>query len=279
MRQLNKSGLDLISQMNNTVVPNGGIVLWHLGQEGMALKIKDMLIYFDPYLTAKERMPRNFPPPLLPEEVTNASYVFISHNHSDHLDPGTLKGIGANSPCARFICPSPHIEMIINAGIEFPRIIPAYAGKVIQLDGITITPVPCKHENYLIDEQYNHGFLGYVLDIEGLVFYHAGDALADMALVEVLIPMNVEIACLPINGHDFKRLQRGIVGNMNGRDAVELGRIIGADLIIPMHYDLFAFNTENPAMFVDYLYSTYPDQKYKMLVPGERMLHLSERLI
>jgi L-ascorbate metabolism protein UlaG (beta-lactamase superfamily) len=252
--------------------------MWHLGQEGMAIKRNGILLYIDPYLTSKERMPRNFPPPLRPEEVTNADYVLITHHHSDHLDPATLRGIADHSPQAVFICPAPHVGRLYGADISENRIVPAKAGEAIRLgEDLEITPVACKHEQYLVDEQGNHGFLGYVLNMGGLIFYHAGDALADRELAEALIPHKIEVACLPINGHDWIRSGKGILGNMTAREAADLGEQIGTELLIPMHYDLFAFNTENPAVFVDYMYRTYPWRKFKLFVPGERMLYLSER--
>jgi L-ascorbate metabolism protein UlaG (beta-lactamase superfamily) len=277
--RVGKTGKELIDQMNETEVPDKGIALWQLGQESLVVKRNGTMIYFDPYLTSKAKLPRNFPPLLQPEDVVNADYVFISHAHSDHLDPLTLQGIAAGSPRAEFICPAPHVKRLLAAGIAAERIVPALVGTSLRLRGnIRVVPVACKHEQYFLDELGNHGNLGYVLDLDGLVFYHAGDALADKELVDALMPLRIEIACLPINGHDWLRTGKGILGNMTAREAADLGAVIDAELLIPMHYDLFAFNTENPAVFVDCMYRTYPGRKFKLLAPGERMLHLSERI-
>ncbi|MEN9574341.1 MAG: hypothetical protein RL514_2196, partial [Verrucomicrobiota bacterium] len=35
-----------------------------------------------------------------------------------------------------------------------------------------------------------------------------------------------------------------------GREAAQLAKAIGAKLVIPMHYDLFTFNTASPEEFV-----------------------------
>jgi L-ascorbate 6-phosphate lactonase len=37
---------------------------------------------------------------------------------------------------------------------------------------------------------------------------------------------------------------------------------------------MFAHNDENPAYFVDYLYSNYPAQRFHMFVPGERYIYM-----
>jgi L-ascorbate 6-phosphate lactonase len=275
-----KSGSSLIAQMNRTEVPADGIAIWHLGQESMVVKRNGKICYFDPYFSNNEdgRHPRNFAPPLKPDEVTNADYVFISHQHTDHLDPFTLKGILKSSPGAQYICPAPWVKMLLDVGIKQDHIIAAKITETIELDGIRVSAVAGQHEEYMTDADGNHGFLGYILDLGGLKFYHAGDTLAFAELVQALLPHKIEIACLPINGHDFKRFGMRLMGNMTFREAADLTAAIGADLVIPMHYDLFAKNTENPAYFVDYLYHSYPGQRFKMFVPGERILYLSDRL-
>lgn len=68
----------------------------------------------------------------------------------------------------------------------------------------------------------------------------------------------------------------GIKGNLNYREAADVVQAIGADLFLPMHHDLFPFNSENPAYLVDYLHKEMPGQKYKVMMPGERLLYMSE---
>jgi L-ascorbate metabolism protein UlaG (beta-lactamase superfamily) len=62
----------------------------------------------------------------------------------------------------------------------------------------------------------------------------------------LLKPFHIDIALLPINGNDPSR---GVAGNLNAKEAAGLGKSIGAALVIPCHYDLFAFNTANPKEF------------------------------
>ena len=60
---------------------------------------------------------------------------------------------------------------------------------------------------------------------------------------------------------------------MTVEEAVILSKECNANLLIPMHYDLYDINGVNPATFVDYLYSTNSTQKFHMLVPGERFIY------
>ena len=57
----------------------------------------------------------------------------------------------------------------------------------------------------------------------------------------------MDVAVLPVNGRDPEREARGIVGNMDAREAVELALAIGATLLVPIHWDGFAGNTVPPA--------------------------------
>ena len=43
----------------------------------------------------------------------------------------------------------------------------------------------------------------------------------------------------------------GRYGNMNWQDAFMLAHRLEVKLAIPMHYDLFAINTEDPSLFVN----------------------------
>jgi hypothetical protein len=60
---------------------------------------------------------------------------------------------------------------------------------------------------------------------------------------------------------------------MNYREAANLAFDIKANLLILMHYDVFLFNSENPAYLVDYLWYNYPSQKYKLMVAGEGIIY------
>ena len=52
-------------------------------------------------------------------------------------------------------------------------------------------------------------------------------------------------------------------------EAAELTAAIGADVLIPMHNDLFAANHVAPAVLADCLDRIYPRQKYHWLQPDE----------
>ena len=55
------------------------------------------------------------------------------------------------------------------------------------------------------------------------------------------------MALLPINGRDFYReTDFDIVGNMDHREAARLANELGVELMVPMHWEMFASNRGYP---------------------------------
>jgi L-ascorbate metabolism protein UlaG (beta-lactamase superfamily) len=71
---------------------------------------------------------------------------------------------------------------------------------------------------------------------------------------------------LPINGRDPAR---GVAGNFTAEEAAELGKQINAGIVIPCHYEMFAFNTVAPEGFIKY--AEQIGQKYYLMKCGERL--------
>ena len=76
-------------------------------------------------------------------------------------------------------------------------------------------------------------FLGYVVEIGGIRFYHAGDGLVYPELPAALAALAPDVLMLPINGRDYMRESAGIVGNMNEAEAAWLCAQVGALLRHP----------------------------------------------
>ena len=108
-----------------------------------------------------------------------------------------------------------------------------------------------------------HKFMGFIIRFGKWTVYHSGDTLWYDDMVETLKPFNIDLAFLPINGNDPAR---GVAGNLNAKEAADLGRAIGAKMVIPHHYDMFVFNTADPATFAAYAESV--GQPYEVLEHG-----------
>ena len=108
-------------------------------------------------------------------------------------------------------------------------------------------------------------FNGYIIEAGPWRIYHSGDTKWYTEIVPMVQRWQVNIALLPINGD---RPDRRVAGNLNGKEAAALAKEIGAEIVIPCHYQMFEFNTASPELFV----ATAKElgQPYCVLRCGER---------
>ena len=234
----------------------GGRRLWWLGQSGFLLVANGKTLLFDPYLsdslTAKyagtdkphERLTERV---VAPEQLTGVDLTTSSHNHTDHLDRETLLPLLSANPQVRLLVPRANRGFVLERlGPVESRLLEIDAGECLVLGDLEFTGIPAAHNEVERDEKGRCRFLGYVARLPGLCIYHSGDTLLHDGLVAALRPLAVDVALMPINGN---RPERRVAGNMSGTEAAALARQIGARLVIPHHFDMFAFNTESPEQF------------------------------
>lgn len=264
----------------NTKLYHSQIALFYLGQEGYLFKYKNTNILIDPYLSdyvdkncCSDTVTwiRNYPAPILAEELDFIDFCLCTHTHYDHTDPYTLKKIAAANPNTVFIVPDFAKELVSSYGIAKNKIIGAVTDSAITCGDCTVYPIASAHEELHQDENGNYMELGYKILFDSISVYHGGDCCLYNGLSESL--ENTDIMMLPINGRSYYKLKNDIIGNMTIEEAVLLAKECHADMLIPMHYDLYNVNCVNPACFVDYLYTNNPSQKFHMFVPGERLIY------
>jgi L-ascorbate metabolism protein UlaG (beta-lactamase superfamily) len=237
-----------------TLRPHAGqVALSWLGQAGFAVRTLDTTALIDPFLSPYEG--RRYDSTLDGASCHHIDVVLCTHEHLDHLDADAVPAIALASPQATFVVPTPIVDMITEAGVATDRVIGMQPDDTIELGSIGIRAVPAMHGVTMADA-YGFGrelsggmvrFLGYVIDAGGTSVYHAGDTIRFDGMAELLAPLEVDAALLPINGRDEERHARGIVGNLSEREAAELAADIGAGALVPMHYDLFTGNLGDPA--------------------------------
>ncbi len=231
--------------------------LWWLGQSGFLLQWQGHRVLIDPYLSdSLTRKYADTDKPHIrmservvdPDMLRGISVVTSSHNHTDHLDAETLAPVLRNNPGIRFLIPEANRAFVAErtgCSASFP--VGLNEGQSVQLGPFTFYGIPASHNQIDRDEQGNCRYMGYVISFDGYQVYHSGDTLWYEGMVERLRPFRVQLALLPINGN---RPERKVAGNLSCREAAELGRAIHAQRVIPCHYDMFTFNTADPAEFV-----------------------------
>jgi L-ascorbate metabolism protein UlaG (beta-lactamase superfamily) len=183
--------------------------------------------------------------------------VLCTHEHVDHLDLPFLHEFCAVNPAARIVVPLPVVEIAAAGGIDRARLAGAVPGEQLHDRDVTVHPVPALHgiggDEPVVYEFSRDGgpvrFLGYVLDIGGIRFYHSGDCLLYPELPGTLSALAPDVLMIPVNGRDHMRESRGIVGNMNETEAAWLVAQVAPSYAIPMHYECIAGNTGDPGRF------------------------------
>ena len=229
-------------------------VTWY-GQSGFRLAAGDSRVLIDPFLT--DRPDRRYPPPAVAAEFADVTLVLCTHEHVDHLDLPFLRELCAVNPQATIVVPAPVVEIAAAAGLDPARLRGAQPGEERRDRDVTVHPVPSLHGiggDQPVAYEFAPGggparFLGYVAEVGGIRFYHAGDGLVYPELPTVLAALAPDVLMLPINGRDHMRESAGIVGNMNETEAAWLCAQVRPSYVIPMHYDAIKGNTGEPGHF------------------------------
>lgn len=137
-------------------------------------------VYFDPYD--------------LTEAPHDAAYVLFTHAHYDHLSPDDYARVAAAA--TEIVAPASMADDLVGlaaAGVHLMR-----AGDVIELGGMRVEAVPAYNTDpsRLQKHPQANGWLGYVVTIDGVRYYVAGDTDQN--------PENERVACdvalVPIGG-------------------------------------------------------------------------------
>jgi L-ascorbate metabolism protein UlaG (beta-lactamase superfamily) len=259
----------LLADIADANLRDGHVHLWWLGQSGFLVQFEGRHLLLDPYLSDSltEKYADTDKPHVRmtaravdPSSLDFVDVVTSSHNHTDHLDAATLV------PLLRL---NPDVTLIVAAAnrafaAERLRIDPSIPVGLAIGDAVSVGPfrveaVPAAHE--VLDPQY----VGYVVRCGPWTLYHSGDTVLYEGMADRLRPYAIDVALLPING---RAPERRVAGNLSAAEAADLGKAIGARTVIPCHYEMFAFNTADPADFV--AACTAVGQRGDVLRCGER---------
>lgn len=224
-------------------VPAGKLRIFWLGQAGFLFKDGEgRKVLVDPYLSdyAAQNPPnttwvRLVPVPIPPENV-QPHLTLCTHDHNDHLDPWTIAPIYTSSD-SFFIGPTSSYNHFGASDIGIPEARRAVLnrGETTTWNDIQISAV---YANHTTDS------VGFVITMAGRKIYISGDTCFDSTLVNAVQAAQPDIMIVSINGK---------FDNLTADEAAQLVKACEpyVDVTIPMHYGMFAVNTEDPQVFVD----------------------------
>lgn len=264
----------LLQEMDQLLSAKDRLVIWWLGQSGYLLQWNGQRALIDPYLSdsltrkyAHTHKPhtRMSERVVDPSQLTGIQVVSSSHNHTDHLDAETLIPVIRNNPGIQFIIPEANRDFVaerVQCSRDFP--VGLNDGQSVTIGAFTFTGIPAKHNELERDAKGNLKYMGYVISVGNCTIYHSGDTLWFDGIEAWLRPFQLDLALLPINGNDPAR---EVAGNLNAKEAAVLAKSVGAKEVIPCHYDMFTFNTADPADFIQEAQTI--EQPHTVLRPGE----------
>jgi L-ascorbate metabolism protein UlaG (beta-lactamase superfamily) len=235
-------------------LPAGVIRIHWLGQSGFVIETSDVAVLLDPWFSPHQL--RLHPAPKTGDLPDAVDVLFVTHGHEDHLDVPGIAALLARYPRVHVVVPTPLVPRVRDLDPK-ATIKGVQPGDRLALNGLSAEVVAAWH-GVTVADGYTEGpagkptpHVGYVLRIGVVSIYHAGDTIAAASLTATLRRLAIDVALLPINGRDVVRESAGILGNLNGREAVQLASAIGARVLIPMHHDMVRGNTARAGEVVD----------------------------
>lgn len=159
----------------------------------------DKIIYFDPYL--------------IKDQLHDADYIFITHDHYDHWDVDSIKNISKET--TKLIVP----ECLKDRNPDFV----VEPDKKYVFDNINFETI----SSYNIDKPFHpkeKGYVGYNILLNGVYYYIMGDTDRTPEAMNV----KTDICFVPIGG----------TYTMNVSEAVDFINDLKPEIAIPIHYGM-----------------------------------------
>jgi L-ascorbate metabolism protein UlaG (beta-lactamase superfamily) len=215
-----------------------------LGHAAFALEHDGKTVLVDPFLTGNPKAAAT------PDEVT-ADAILLTHGHGDHFGDTIAIAKRTGAPVVAIT------EIAGEIGEEGVEAIDTNIGGTAEFDWGSVRLTPAWHTSTTPKGTVSTP-AGLVIEIGGKRIYHLGDTalFSDLALPKRRGHIDVALMC--IGGHY----------TMDRFDAVVAAEFVGADQIIPCHYNTFPLvETDAQAFKADVQNAGYAE--VVVLEPGE----------
>jgi L-ascorbate 6-phosphate lactonase len=254
----------VMQEIRNYAVPRGSVGIWWFGQNGFIFKSPaGTLVSVDLYLTNSCEglvegldLSRKVPVLLRPEEVDVDVYT-CTHNHQDHTDPETLRGL-KNKDTMCFVGPNPSCEVFRRQGVESGRIVPAWPKSEFEFRDVAM-----RGTFALPTDESDLCHMGFLYRFhQGPCIYVTGDTDYHELLLEAG-RHSPDLVITVINGG---------FNNLSHFEAAELVGKIKPKMATPCHYDMFPDNSVDPLQFRSAMKLKASDVVYQQLEHGKAFL-------
>lgn len=262
-------------------VPEGEIHITFVNHATFLVRTKEWSLLTDPHYS-RRASPVSFAGPkrvhrpgVAFDSIQNLKFVFISHNHYDHLDIPTLQSIKEKFPEAEFVLPLGNERLLRKSGIKKVKAMDWWQS--VDLGDLRLTVVPAEHWSArgLFDRNQNL-WGGLVMEWQGRKIFFAGDTGYGTFFKEIKKRFGkVDLALLPIGAYEPRWFMAG--HHMNPEDAVKAHLDLQPDLSVGMHFGCFQLTNESrqqPAIDLEKAKRKHKvvDQHFLVPEPGQTVI-------
>jgi L-ascorbate metabolism protein UlaG (beta-lactamase superfamily) len=186
-----------------------------LGHACFTLSDGDTTVLIDPFLTGN-------PKAAIGAEDVSATTILLTHGHADHIGDTVAIAKRTGAPVVAIV------ELANEIGEEGVDVHDPNLGGTVKFDWGSVKLVPAWHTSTTPKGTVNTP-AGLVIQLNDTIVYHLGDTclFSDLQLVGKHTPIDIALMC--IGGHY----------TMDRTDAVDAAQLVGANTVIPCHYDTF----------------------------------------
>lgn len=166
------------------------------------------IYYIDPFQLPKSNLPK-------------ADIIFVTHAHYDHLSEGDISSILKDDTVV--VATPDSLETLKIKQKKFP----VMPNKEYEVKGFKFSTVPAYNirPERLSAHPRSNNWVGYIFDINGQRFYHAGDT-DFIPEMQTFASLGIDVVMLPMGGKY----------TMDVNEAILAVNAIKAKKVIPMHY-------------------------------------------
>lgn len=184
-----------------------------------SIKINEgKVIYFDPFKINKQ--------------YNDADIIFITHDHYDHYSEEDIDKV--IKPDTTIVIPEGMQVKLLKKGVKNSNIITVEPEKTYVVEGLKFETIPAYNVNKAFHPKDN-GWVGYILEIDGIRYYIAGDT----DITEENKRVKCDIAFVPVGG----------TYTMDFKEAAELVNEIKPKVAVPIHYGSIVGTNEDAINF------------------------------
>lgn len=179
---------------------------------------KKKIIYFDPF-----KIEKNY---------NDADVIFITHDHYDHYSEEDIDKVVKGDTI--IVVPEDLKTKLLKKGLKEKNIITVRPNENYTVKNIEFKTIPAYNVNKQFHPKEN-AWVGYLLEIEGVTYYIAGDT----DITEENKKVKCDVAFVPVGG----------TYTMDYKEAAELINEIKPKVAVPTHYGSIVGSKDDGAKF------------------------------